>query len=113
MIIASIGYLFSLTKEFSIEINIITTISYLITMFSLYCLIKMINFLFDLNNKDLLIESESVKKTTSINSKNNDNESDSIRIKVKSTGEIKLIKRSEWKDIINNKEQNMYEVIYN
>ena len=57
MIIASGSYIYSLTnpygfpEELAIEINIIATISYIITMFSLYCLTKLIDFLFDLDNK--------------------------------------------------------------
>ena len=56
MIITSGSYIYSLTNphDFSGELLnetlIIATISYVITMFSLYCLTKMIDFLFDLDN---------------------------------------------------------------
>ena len=53
MIIASGSYIYSLIQfsELAIETTITTTISYIITIFSLFCLTKMIDFLFDLDNK--------------------------------------------------------------
>ena len=53
MIIASGTYIYSLIQlsELAIETKIITTISYIITIFSLFCLTKMIDFLFDLDKK--------------------------------------------------------------
>ena len=53
MIIASGSYIYSLIQlsELAIETKIINTISYIITIFSLFCLTKMIDFLFDLDKK--------------------------------------------------------------
>ena len=117
MIIASIGVIFSLTQELTDHIYIYIIISYILSMFSLYCVIKIINFLFDLDNKDEIIEAYSIKniwKNTDEKAKTGSqiDSQDSIRVRDKSTGKTKLIKRSEWKEIINNKEQNMYDVIY-
>ena len=117
MIIASIGLIFSLTQELTDFIYICIIISYILSMFSLYCVIKIINFLFDLDNKDEIIEAYSIKniwKNTDekANTGSQNDSQDSIRVRDKSTGKTKLIKRSEWKEIINNKEQNMYDVIY-
>ena len=44
---------------------------------------------------------------------NDEIDNDEIRIKNKKTGEIKTIKRTDWRKIIDEGDNNLYEVIYN
>jgi hypothetical protein len=47
-------------REMSGNVMIATTITYVITMFSLFCLTKMIDFLFDLDKQDKILVSDKI-----------------------------------------------------
>ena len=49
LMIVITGYFIYSFVQFAVAPNAITTVSYFITMFSLYCLTKIIDFLFDLD----------------------------------------------------------------
>ena len=83
---------------------------YVYGVFWSICIILIVSFLFDLDrHKSNYTAADEEKETIDVKWFDDYD----IRVKELNTGKIKTIKRSDWKKIITDGEQNMYEVIYN
>ena len=83
---------------------------YVYGVFWSICIILIVSFLFDLvRHKSNYTAADEEKETIDVKWFDDYD----IRVKELNTGKIKTIKRSDWKKIITDGEQNMYEVIYN
>ena len=83
---------------------------YVYGVFWSICIILIVSFLFDLDrHKSNYTAADEEKETIDVKQFDDYD----IRVKELNTGKIKTIKRSDWKKIITDGEQNMYEVIYN
>ena len=83
---------------------------YVYGVFWSICIILIVSFLFDLDrHKSNYTAADEEKETIDVKCFDDYD----IRVKELNTGKIKTIKRSDWKKIITDGEQNMYEVIYN